>query len=59
MRFLTVFNWSLAVASVCSGQLTAAPARVTINADRVLVINGQRVFRTVRSAGLSLLILPL
>jgi hypothetical protein len=44
MRFLIVFNLSLAAASVFTAELKAVPACVTINSDRALVINGQKVF---------------
>ena len=44
MRFLILCNLSLAATWLFSATLTAAPSRVTINSDRVLVINGEKVF---------------
>ena len=44
MRFRMWFNLSLAAAAILGGELKAAPARVTLNSDGALVINGQKVF---------------
>src|ERR1017187_6177550 len=44
MRFLTLCNLYFAATWLFSLALTAAPSRVAINSDRVLVINGQKVF---------------
>jgi hypothetical protein len=44
MRFLILCNLSLAATWLLSATLTAAPSRVAINSDRVLVINGEKVF---------------
>jgi hypothetical protein len=44
MRFLMLCNLSLSAACLFRGGLMAAPSRVTINPDRVLMINGQKVF---------------
>src|ERR1039457_2937222 len=44
MRFLILCNLSLAATWLLSATLTAASSRVAINSDRVLVINGEKVF---------------
>jgi hypothetical protein len=44
MRFLALCNLALTASWLIPAALSAAPSRVTINSDRVLEINGQKVF---------------